>query len=170
MNKTYINYLVNECLEIAMDQKLIKRPKTFEKKLAVTFHSRRGNWGGVCRYGNPIVTFGLARNGRFHPGVTHFVEYARIRKSKYIGEFYSKTPSLIYKAVIAHEMAHAIKHWNGLPGKPHGFEWRAIYRAIREVWVNPFIDWSLPPTPNKPAEWHSNRITAFDQYLNFGDH
>jgi hypothetical protein len=139
MNKTYINALVNQCIEIAIEQKLIRRPKSFEKNLDVKFHNGIGCYGG-CWKGQAYVSFGLSPEGWFNPKIKHNREYKRYAKSPYIGSFTTKKSSLVHKATVAHEIAHAIQFWNGNPGKPHGYEWRIIYRKIREVWVNPYIN------------------------------
>lgn len=81
------------------------------------------------------------RNEWFH------VEYARIIDDPDIGSFVSDDWRDHVKAVIAHELAHAIAYWNkreikGRDIKPHGSEWRKIYRHLRKELVNPYIGFS----------------------------
>lgn len=78
----------------------------------------------------------------------HFInEYASIALDPDIGYFYHdrKDSVLAYMAVtVTHEIAHAIDHTEvggivlGLPfdGGGHGKRWKAIYRVLRNAYVN----------------------------------
>ena len=73
-----------------------------------------------------------------------FVEYTHIHQSSDIGGFISDNPLDHIRALIAHELAHAVHWWNietlsEEDTKSHGTAWQAIYRALRSTWVNPLI-------------------------------
>lgn len=138
MNKTYMNALTNQCIEIATDLGLIKYAKRFDSKLTVTFTNCRHIHAGGYHLKHANITYGL-KSTWLEGNINYFQEYKRHAKSLHIGSFVSESPTLIHKAVVCHEMAHAIQFWNGSPGKPHGSRWRILYRALRDEWVNPYI-------------------------------
>ena len=72
------------------------------------------------------------------------IEYSHIFDDPEIGAFISDQSDDHIRSIVAHELAHAVHHWDrkhggGLKGKPHGEAWRSIYRALRVNWVNPKI-------------------------------
>jgi len=131
--------LSQECVEIAVGLKLIKRPKMFVKKMKVYVKRIERCWGGVVKT-NPHMSFGLNSRNISGSGKGNFDEYKHIDKSKTIGGFKSANPLLPRMAVIAHEVAHAIDHWNKDTGwGAHKETWRFIYGQLRRKWVNPLI-------------------------------
>lgn len=160
--KQHIRQLINECIESAVELKLIRRPKSFQRVLAIRFHNGCISRGG----GNELkaARLAFAMNGEdFKSDARIFREYKRHNKSKFIGGFTTNNSLDCRKALIAHELAHAIQFWNGNPGKAHGKEWRKIYHAIREHWVNPYINTIRIKAPINKG------IPALNQYLKFTD-
>ena len=84
-----------------------------------------------------------------HDGFCVFVEYASIMKDAEIGSFITRStdPEIFIAATAAHELAHSIHHWNGRAqglnrseiGRPHGVEWQAIYRRLRNLTANKML-------------------------------
>lgn len=125
-------------------------PETFRK----LFQLRRSNsryraYGGVRpgRTGHPVPYIAMGKayqsiHSCDHPG--KFREYRRIQHDPEIGSYEGKGFECT-RALVCHEVAHAITYWNWnlrfterLPDqslrarpKPHGNEWRALYRALR---------------------------------------
>lgn len=137
--KKLINELSIECVDIAIDLKLIKRPATFKRKLNVKVTKIRGCWGGLDHKQRPQISFGLLHTDV--RGTNTFVEYKHIHKHKVIGGFESENHLHARMAVVAHELAHAIDHWNEDSGwGAHKDTWRFIYGQIRRTWVNPLLN------------------------------
>jgi len=118
-----------KCCRILKDQRLIEKPATFEKKLSVYVKDMRRGRGGTRR-GNPYISVSFwdwKRTGTF-------TEYSHIKKDPVIGSFESGEPGVIFAIIVAHEIAHAAAWWHYGPrgAKPHGHEWRTIYRALRK--------------------------------------
>ena len=81
----------------------------------------------------------LAREGKWQ-----YVEYSHINNSPEIGAFVSNDSDDHIRALIAHELAHAIHWWKVSLDQEdnrveHGPVWVGIYRALRAHWVNPKI-------------------------------
>lgn len=81
----------------------------------------------------------LAKQGKWQ-----YVEYGHINNDPEIGAFVSDNPEDHVRALVAHELAHAVHWWEMEQGKPadrteHGPAWQAIYRTLRREWVNPKI-------------------------------
>ncbi len=70
----------------------------------------------------------------------YHIEYSRFYTDSEIGGFISDDAELHLLAVIAHEVAHSIAQWNSRQDKvrikPHGSEWRVLYRQLRNQFVN----------------------------------
>lgn len=71
-----------------------------------------------------------------------FVEYSHIHNDSVIGGFISDDPRDHTRALVAHELAHAVHWWHIQTGyeserTSHGKAWQAIYRELRVEWVNP---------------------------------
>ena len=71
-----------------------------------------------------------------------FKEYASIRRDPTIGDYFPEDNYKATKALVCHEVAHAIQYWNWYRDggkvseepKTHGHEWRVIYRALRSYY------------------------------------
>ena len=97
-------------------------------------------------------------------GYCVFVEYSSIQKDKDIGSFITESgdPRPFIEATAAHEVAHSIHFWNnkgkryGTFGRPHGVEWQAIYRKLRNLTANKTLraqskHEELPIAANRPS-------------------
>lgn len=77
-------------------------------------------------------------------GVARFVEYAHVDSEPNIGGFSITDEKIGLLAVVCHEFAHCLAHreaaFTRSRIKPHGVEWQAIYKQLRDVLVNPFIE------------------------------
>ena len=106
----------------------------FDKETDFRRHGER-NWREKCWK----RAAELAREGKWQ-----YVEYSHINNSEEIGAFISDDSDDHIRALMAHELAHAIHWWEVSKGLQtdkveHGPAWINIYRALRRHWVNPKI-------------------------------
>lgn len=101
---------------------------------------RRSNWDRVAT---------LMSQGQYY-----FCEYASIDKDPEIGGFIIEDESHVLLCIVCHEVAHTIQYWNHYLSasymkrmKPHGDEWRTVYRALRNHLLNPLLG-----RPEQPAQ------------------
>lgn len=80
-----------------------------------------------------------------------FIEYSHINKDPEIGAFKSDNAEHHMDALLAHELSHAIQYWikyeskyfydtTGKDFSAHGEIWRDLYRALRNEFINPYLD------------------------------
>ena len=99
-------------------------------------------------------------------GTGAYIEYASFDKDPEIGGFYSDSADLCTMAVVCHEIAHAAVSWNtrycvylknGITKvKPHGPEWKQMYKILRRKFVNPYL-------PRNHVEVHQTVLDRVQQ-------
>lgn len=82
-------------------------------------------------------------------GLKMFAEYHHYWKDPEIGSFTHDDLHQHQRALIAHELSHAVQYWNKYRDKDpkycstayqaHGLVFRDIYRVLRKEFINPFI-------------------------------
>ena len=105
--------------------------------------SRTTSKGGVVKFDGvwmPFINVAM-HNYTQATNVYRFYEYKSYDEDKIIGGFYSDNIEHRIKAVLCHEMAHAIQFWhkyyNNIQNvKPHGEEFKTYYAALRQVFLN----------------------------------
>lgn len=159
---------VEQCLDVVNRLDLVKHKNlVFFRRFEVSIGSGDRAWGG-CKNGIPKIRISVycrdhnkeqwlnelqdrvwfkmkvwkealerAKNNEWM-----FIEYSHIHKDHDIGSFISDNPLDHVRAVVAHEIAHAIHWWHinecgHKRTRPHGGDWRFLYRALRREWVNP---------------------------------
>ncbi len=90
----------------------------------------KGSYGGLTKPDSkgkqkPRITIAE----KFAQATGPFQEYRSFRHDPEIGDFISDDTQHHIQAVVAHEIAHAVNHWNGHTG--HGPEWKYSYRLLR---------------------------------------
>jgi len=79
----------------------------------------------------------------FHPYPHTFFEYKSFEKHPIYGSFISDDIKDHIRAVVAHEYAHAFEKFQSRflnkRTKPHGIEWKEIYKTYRTHFVNPLL-------------------------------
>lgn len=79
-------------------------------------------------------------------GVPRTIEYASFDSDPEIGGINTTNSNLILLMVGCHEIAHAINFWIAhkkpvyIKPKPHGKDWKEIYRQLRNALVNPYLE------------------------------
>lgn len=116
----------DRCIRYLIKENMVNRPTTFKKRFEVKTKNIRKCWGGLGHKYQPQITIKTS----YMTKVGNFKEYARIADNDFIGSFYSEKNSDHIMAVVCHEMAHAVDHWNGVCSS-HGENWQKIYRALR---------------------------------------
>lgn len=99
-------------------------------------NKRVNSRGGMYKNG-PKINLALAYEYPvFFPA--QFIEYKSFAKHKEIGSFYYKEDNLLLglKALICHELAHALLSYKKLSAVSHGIEWKSIYRIFRNQFIN----------------------------------
>lgn len=101
---------------------------------------RRSSWRKVAQ---------LLAQGQYY-----FSEYSSIDRDPEIGGFIVEEDHHALLGIVCHEVAHTIQYWNHFLSanylsrmKPHGTEWRTIYRALRNRILNPLLG-----RPEQPAQ------------------
>ena len=130
---------------------------------------RRRSYGGLYKIDNvwqPGISIAMTNYTRSQDNIYRWYEYKSFDESPVIGGFYSDNLADRVRAVIAHEMAHAIQHWHQwsckLPKtKPHGDEFKYYYQILREEFVNG----RLPDQTKMGAEYRKLRNVAITQEL-----
>ena len=78
-----------------------------------------------------------------HRGEWMSVEYSNIHNDPEIGKVVSPNPEHHIRMTVLHEIAHAIQAQvqkaTNTRTKPHGIEWQAIYRNLRNALLNPLL-------------------------------
>lgn len=106
--------------------------------------------------------------GQYHPGISiamyplfehigdnHLKEYPHFKKNRKVGEFWTPDPTLHIKAVVCHEIAHAIQTYlDEFPD--HGDMFLYYYEALREKFVNPYLTFAN----YSPNMWNDYRQAA----------
>ena len=201
-----INFIKSKAEEMVAHLKatgVIRRAPLF--KLNVRPNSRDGWSGGIQRNGTPIVNYSLGdrytnmeaaiKKFKDNPHVNYkeqvwkkaqrmavehgkywFVEYSNIANKPEIGGYVAKDNQHILLGVVAHEVAHAVQHWNwrngvqhkpGYHGKPHGLYWQEIYAQLRRKFVNNYmVEETAEPmllAANKKTAKPMRLTTAFKQ-------
>lgn len=96
--------------------------------------------GGMYRNG-PGINLALAgETPRKFPAT--YTEYVSFTEDSVIGGFTydEKHPLLGLKALVCHEVAHAVMAYKNLSATGHGNEWKSIYRVLRNLFVNQYLD------------------------------
>lgn len=124
--------------------------------------------GGISKLEGVWVPFiNIAMHNYTQPtNVYRFYEYKSYDEDKVIGGFYSDNIEHRLKAVLCHEMAHAIQFWrsyycNLQNVKPHGEEFKTYYAAIRQVFLNN----ELPDQVDTGARYRELKKIAIFQEL-----
>lgn len=114
------------CITYIVKENMVHHPKSFKKHFNVSVKKTHSCWGGLNPQSQPTITIRLAYMDR----TGNFKEYDRIQDSDFIGSFYSEKNSDHVMAIVCHEIAHAVDHWNGIYSN-HGKNWQNIYRKLR---------------------------------------
>lgn len=149
MNKEQIT---KECKAFANE--VIKAVKItypyFECPVKLDWGARRTtSWGGGKLASGKPKGISIAMAPYFMPMASKenpmlFHEYARIRNNSSIGEFWYDDIMLGYKAIICHEIAHAIcTHAYPLERCGHKEKWQSHYHQLRLIFVNSEINKEL---------------------------
>lgn len=131
--------MAHDVIEDAGELGILKAPLLFRGRLSIKKGRGEGSWGGIKRRGNTQVPALSFASGWVAFKNKSLEEYASIRKDPVIGDYFPEDSYKATKALVCHEVAHAIQYWNWHRGgekkaerpKPHGHEWRVIYRALR---------------------------------------
>lgn len=105
--------------------------------------SRRSSRGGIYAKG-PGINIAMASAYPTPENYLYrFYEYPSYDNDKVIGGFLSKNSFEKTKAIICHEIAHAIQFFsydkNKIRCKPHGPIFKKYYTILREEFINPFL-------------------------------
>jgi hypothetical protein len=133
-------YRFAKCLE-EWTQKTLFKDFTLEVKL--DWSPRRiSSRGGIYKAGpgiNIAMIPAFPNNHGKHP--YRFYEYPSYDADKDIGGFYAIDPYLKLKAIVAHEVAHAIQMYSYTITKsrctPHGPVFKSFYKMLRQRFINP---------------------------------
>lgn len=124
--------------------------------------------GGIATFNGVWMPFiSIAMHNYTQPtNVYRFYEYKSYDEDKVIGGFYSDNIEHRLKAVLCHEMAHAIQFWrkyycNLQNVKPHGEEFKTYYAALRQVFLNN----ELPDQVDTGARYRDLKKIAIFQEL-----
>jgi len=103
-------------------------------------NKRTSSRGGLYRSG-PGINIAMATSFPDNKSqVYRFYEYRSYDSDSIIGGFYSANPYHKLRAIVAHEMAHAIQFFmynkTGSRCKPHGPVFKKYYKELREEFVN----------------------------------
>jgi hypothetical protein len=106
--------------------------------------SRVTSRGGIYKRGPGINIAMIPAFPITTPQVTYlFNEYPSYHANKEIGGFYAVDPYLKLKAIIAHEVAHAVQFYSymvtGTRCQPHGPVFKNYYCMLRQRFVNHLI-------------------------------
>ena len=124
--------------------------------------SRRSSRGGMYKNGPGI---NMAMYWSFPDNKSEvylFNEYPSYHNDKDIGGFYATDPYLKLRALIAHEVAHAIQYHSykvlGNRCKPHGPVFKSYYKMLRDRFVNHLI-----PEQKPLAEEYNNYVRVLNK-------
>ena len=117
---------VKRCIAYIVKENMVHHPETFKRTFSTKVKNTRSCWGGLNPQSQPTITIKTGYMGR----TGNFNEYDRIQDSDFIGSFYSEKTSDHIMAIVCHEIAHAVDHWNGIHSS-HGKNWQNIYRKLR---------------------------------------
>jgi hypothetical protein len=117
---------VDKCIRFLIKENKVRNPKLFKKRFEVKTKKIRSCWGGLGHKGQPQIT---VRTG-YMEKTGNFKEYDRIADNDFIGSFYSEKNADHIMAIVCHEIAHAVDHWNGVYSS-HGKPWQKIYKTLR---------------------------------------
>jgi len=124
-------------------------PKKWRPRLEITWHPNRR----TSYHKRGTITLALChyvpRNGVGEASFT-YTEYKRLQKEPAIGGFTTNDWRNCVRALVAHELAHAIQR-SGVPHhkgrhrkidykKPHGHGFQQLYALLRRKHVRPFLD------------------------------
>jgi hypothetical protein len=106
--------------------------------------SRRSSRGGIYTNG-PGINIALAIHGpEKEQGARKLEEYRSYNSNKTIGGFYYTKKCAKLESVVCHEVAHSVQffsyHKTGVRCKPHGRVFKKYYAAIREEFINPYLE------------------------------
>lgn len=115
----------------------------WDMKVRTSFSSYRARSIGGVRRGVPFVSLSLstARTS------VSFFEYSRLANDPEIGTVHNTHWRLWVATLVAHELSHVIQYhpgcrkqvesmWGMFDAAPHGSTFRAIYRDLRNAFVN----------------------------------
>ena len=104
--------------------------------------SRRSSRGGIYKDGPGINMAMHSAALIYHDprDVYRFYEYPSYDSDATIGGFYSKNYSDKLRALVAHEVAHAVQYYEysetGIRCKPHGPVFKKYYSIFRQKYIN----------------------------------
>ena len=106
--------------------------------------SRRSSRGGIYAKG-PGINIAMReyfRHNKVYP--SKFYEYASYDKNTIFGGFYYTNTDTMIKAIVAHEVAHAVQFFEysklNCKCKPHGPIFKKFYKDLRLQFVNQHIE------------------------------
>lgn len=122
----------------------------------------RGGVGGSGLYGEGAISLAMLRHTpESGAGPGTFAEYAHIARRKDIGTLEASDWRQSVRALVAHEIAHAVQRTTEKHArrqgrmvsrsKPHGAEWQAIYRLLRTACVNAWTPRAETVAPSRTA-------------------
>lgn len=144
--------------QVSFCKKKFKLPDDWSPSLKITFDKKKINsMGGRNMLGKPFMILSVAS---FLQPVNGFLEYDRYTTNMLIGSFKSKSWQLCVRALISHELAHAVEFtmpavmakvepdcpeqamfYNmSKEGWDHGNLFRLIYKALRIEFVNEHVE------------------------------
>ena len=107
--------------------------------------SRRCSRGGIYKDG-PGINIAMSSAALVYlkyPDIYRFYEYPSFDSDKHIGGFYATDYTLKLKAIVAHEVAHAVQFFEykklNTRCKPHGPIFKKYYKLLRDNFVNPSL-------------------------------
>lgn len=110
--------------------------------------SRRSSRGGMYKSGpgiNMAMYWAISDSGGY---IYKFNEYPSFDADKHIGGFYATDPYLKLRAILAHEVAHAVQFHSykvmSSRCKPHGPVFKSYYTMLRDRFVNDLIPEQAP--------------------------
>lgn len=121
--------------------------------------SRVSSRGGIYAKG-PGINIAMRNNFlRYSTPVDKFYEYPSYDSDPIIGGIYYTVPEIKLKAIIAHEVSHAIQWYEArlknTRYKPHGLEFKQFYKELRVLFINDQLE-----DQNKLKQDYHNNLSA----------
>jgi predicted SprT family Zn-dependent metalloprotease len=100
-----------------------------------------------------------------------YIEYGHIANDPVIGNRFAQDEDEALLLTLGHELAHHVVHLIAhkrklkVSPKPHGKAFKAVYRMIRSLAVNPMLDLFAPTAAQKQQQRHEKRLISKLQAL-----